>query len=37
MGVKRYELDEAQSARIEPLLPGKASDPVGRGPTIGCL
>jgi len=27
MGVKRYELDEAQWARIEPLLPGKASDP----------
>jgi putative transposase len=27
MGVKRYELDEAQWARIAPLLPGKASDP----------
>lgn len=27
MGVKRYELDEAQWVRIEPLLPGKASDP----------
>ena len=25
MGVKRYDLDEAQWARIEPLLPGKAS------------
>ncbi len=27
MGVKRYELSDAQWARIEPLLPGKASDP----------
>lgn len=27
MGVKRYELNEAQWARIAPLLPGKASDP----------
>lgn len=27
MGVKRYELDEAQWSRIAPLLPGKASDP----------
>ena len=27
MGVKRYELDETQWARIAPLLPGKASDP----------
>lgn len=27
MGVKRYELTEAQWARIAPLLPGKAGDP----------
>jgi transposase len=27
MGVKRYELNEAQWARIAPLLPGKVSDP----------
>ena len=27
MGVKRYELSDAQWVRIEPLLPGKASDP----------
>ncbi len=27
MGVKRYELSEAQRVRTEPLLPGKASDP----------
>jgi putative transposase len=27
MGIKRYELSEAQWRRIEPLLPGKASDP----------
>ncbi len=27
MGVKRYELDDRQWARIEHLLPGKASDP----------
>jgi putative transposase len=27
MGVKRYELSEAQWARIAPLLPGKATDP----------
>ncbi|MBY5721893.1 transposase [Rhizobium leguminosarum] len=27
MGVKRYELNEAQWSRIAPLLPGKASDP----------
>lgn len=27
MGIKRYELSEAQWARIEPMLPGKASDP----------
>ena len=27
MGVKRYELSEAQWLRIAPLLPGKASDP----------
>ena len=30
MGVKRYELGEAQWKRIAPLLPGKAGDP---GPT----
>ncbi|OJU60159.1 MAG: IS5 family transposase [Altererythrobacter sp. 66-12] len=27
MGIKRYELSEAQWVRIEPLLPGKVSDP----------
>jgi transposase len=27
MGVKRYELSEAQWVRVAPLLPGKASDP----------
>lgn len=27
MGIKRYELSEAQWARIEPMLPGKVSDP----------
>lgn len=27
MGIKRYELSEAQWARIAPLLPGKAGDP----------
>jgi putative transposase len=32
MGVKRYELTEAQWARIAPLLPGKVGDP-GRSGT----
>ncbi|MGY3590333.1 transposase [Bradyrhizobium sp. USDA 4341] len=27
MGVKRYELSEAQWARIAPMLPGKVGDP----------
>ena len=27
MGIKRYELSEAQRMRIAPLLPGKAGDP----------
>ena len=27
MGIKRYELSEAQWARMAPLLPGKAGDP----------
>lgn len=27
MGVKRYELSEAQWRRIEPMLPGKVGDP----------
>ena len=27
MGVKRYELNEAQWSRIAPLLPGKVGDP----------
>jgi transposase len=27
MGIKRYELSEAQWVKIAPLLPGKASDP----------
>ncbi|WP_457799105.1 IS5 family transposase [Methylocystis sp. S23] len=42
MGVKRYELSEAQWARIAPLLPGKASDPGRTGSdnrlfVNGCL
>jgi len=36
MGVKRYELSEAQWARIAPLLPGKAADP-GRTATDNRL
>ncbi len=35
MGVKRYELNEAQGARIASLLPGKASDRVERARTTG--
>lgn len=31
MGVKRYELNDAQWERIALLLPGKASDPGGTG------
>jgi len=31
MGVKRYELSEAQWARIAPMLPGKATDPRADG------
>jgi putative transposase len=27
MGIKRYELSEAQWRRIEPMLPGKVTDP----------
>jgi len=27
MGIKRYELNEAQWAKIAALLPGKANDP----------
>ena len=30
MGVKRYELSEAQRVRIAPMLPGKRVTPVGR-------
>jgi transposase len=42
MGIKRYELNEVQWARIEPLLPGKASDPGRTGSdnrlfVNGCL
>ena len=42
MGIKRYELSEAQWARIASLLPGKASDPgrSGAGNRMfvnGCL
>ncbi|MGY4395708.1 transposase [Sphingomonas sp. UYAg733] len=42
MGIKRCELNEAQWARIAPLLPGKASDPgrTGSGNRLlvnGCL
>lgn len=29
LGIKRYELSEAQWVRIGPLLPGKVSDPGG--------
>ncbi len=42
MGIKRYELNEAQWQRIEPLLPGKVCD-AGRSGTdnrmfvYGCL
>lgn len=35
MGIKRYELNETQWARIAPLLPGKAGDP-GRVRTTAC-
>lgn len=27
MGIKRYELSEIQWRRVEPMLPGKVSDP----------
>lgn len=42
MAVKRYELSEAQWAKIAPLLPGKASDPGRTGAdnrlfVNGCL
>lgn len=42
MGVKRYELSEAQWARVAPLLPGKVSDPGRTGSdnrlfVNGCL
>ncbi len=42
MGIKRYELSEAQWLRIEPLLPGKAKDPGRTGAdnrlfVNGCL
>ena len=42
MGVKRYELSEAQWGRLAPLLPGKASDPGRSGSdnrlfVNGCL
>ena len=42
MGIKRYELNEAQWARIAPLLPGKVSDPGRTGSdnrlfVNGCL
>lgn len=36
MGIKRYELSEAQWRRIEPMLPGKVGDP-GRQRTTVCL
>lgn len=36
MGVKRYELSEAQWVRIAPLLPGKVGDP-GRSGTDNRL
>jgi len=42
MGIKRYELNEAQWAKVAPLLPGKASDPGQTGSdnrlfVNGCL
>ena len=42
MGIKRYELNEAQWVKIAPLLPGKASDPGRTGQdnrlfVNGCL
>ena len=42
MGIKRYELNEAQWARIAPLLPGKVIDPGRTGSdnrlfVNGCL
>ena len=36
MGIKRYELSEAQWVRIAPLLPGKVGIRAGRGRTTGC-
>jgi hypothetical protein len=35
--VKRYELTTTQWARLEPLLPGKASDPGRTAADKGCL
>lgn len=37
MGVKRYELDEAQWARVEPLLPRNVSDPGRTGSDDGLF
>jgi hypothetical protein len=37
MGIKRYELDEAQWQRIALLLPGKVLDRVAPGPITVCL
>jgi transposase len=42
MGIKRYELNEAQWAKIAPLLPGKANDPgrtrqMGQGSTASDI
>jgi transposase len=36
MGGKRYELSEAQWAKIAPLLPGKASDSDGQDRITAC-
>ena len=36
MGVKRYELSEAQWVRIAPLLPGKVGDPGRSGADNRC-
>ena len=36
MGVKRYELNEVQWAKIAPLVPGKAGDPGRTGSDTAC-
>lgn len=36
MGIKRYELNDAQWERVAPLLPGKAGDPGRTGSDTAC-